>query len=57
LIAAIEDLDDVLDSVTSAARERAARARSGQVAADASKAAAAFAESGAGSRESPPAVR
>jgi hypothetical protein len=57
LIAEIEDLDDVLDSVTSAARERAARTRSGQVAADASKAAAAFAESGAGSRESPPAVR
>jgi hypothetical protein len=56
LVAEIEDLDDVLDSVTSAARERAARARSGQVAADASKAAA-FAESGAGSRESPPAVR
>jgi hypothetical protein len=57
LIAEIEDLDDVLDSVTSAARERAARARSGQVAADASKAAAAFADSGAGSRETPPAVR
>lgn len=57
LIAEIEDLDDVLDSVTSAARARAARAQSGQVAADASKAAAAFAESGAGSHESPPAVR
>jgi hypothetical protein len=56
LIAEIEDLDDVLDSVTSAARARAARARSGQVAADASKAAA-FADGGASSPESRPAVR
>jgi hypothetical protein len=57
LIAEIEDLDDVLESVTSAARVRAARARSGQVAADASKAAAAFADGSASSPESRPAVR
>jgi cell division protein FtsB len=51
LVAEIEDLDDVLASVTSAARARAAKDRSGKVAADASKAAA-FAESGAGPSDS-----
>jgi hypothetical protein len=55
LIAEIEDLDDVLESVTSAARARAARERSGTVAADASKAAAAASIE---SRDEPrPAVR
>ena len=38
----------MLAAVTSAARARAASARTGKVAADASKAAAAFAESGTG---------
>jgi cell division protein FtsB len=53
LIAEIEDLDDVLESVTSAARARTARERSGKVAADASKAAASIE-----SRDEPrPAVR